>query len=339
MDNWIDMNGPDGDVVLSSRIRLARNLSDFPFPIAMSDDDAAKVKAQVRDSILKSNTVLSRDFDYVDLAKTTPLDRMALVERHLISPDLAREYKRGAVLLSRDEKVSIMINEEDHIRIQTIFPGLQLKEALDLADKIDDVMEENLKYAYDEEIGYLTSCPTNIGTGLRASVMLHLPALVMSDQIKNVLANLNKIGLAVRGIYGEGTEALGNIFQISNQITLGQGESEIIENMIGVTKSIISNERYVALEMYKNNKMRIEDMVYRSYGILKSARILSSEECMKHLSNVRLGKNLGIIKAEMPINGLLVYTQPANIQKIEGKELSPFERDVARAAYVRERIK
>lgn len=339
MDSWIDMNGPDGDVVLSSRIRLARNLSDFPFPIAMTDGDADNVKAQIRDSILKSNTVLSRDFDFIDLAKVKPLDRMALVERHLISPDLAKEYKRGAVLLSHDEKISIMINEEDHIRIQAIFPGLQLKEALDLADKIDDVMEENLRYAYDEELGYLTSCPTNIGTGLRASVMLHLPALVMTDQIKNVLTNLNKIGLAVRGIYGEGTEALGNIFQISNQITLGQGETEIIENMIGVTKSIISNERYVALEMYKSNRMRIEDMVYRSYGILKNARILSSEECMKHLSNVRLGKNLGILKEDMPINGLLVYTQPANIQKIEGKELSPFERDVARAAYVRERIK
>lgn len=338
MDNWINVEGPDGDVVLSSRVRLARNLSDYPFPIAMDDEGARRVKAQVRDSILKSNTVLCRDFEYTDLEKTTPLDRLALVERHLISPDLAKNYRRGAVLLSRDERVSIMVNEEDHIRIQAIFPGLQLKEALDLADKIDDVMEESLKYSYDEELGYLTSCPTNLGTGLRTSVMLHLPALVMTDQIKNVLANLNKIGLAVRGIYGEGTEALGNIFQISNQITLGQDESEIVENISGVTKNIISSERYAAAELYRNNKMRIEDMVYRSYGILKNARILSSEECMKHLSNVRLGKNLGIIKAEIPINELLVYIQPGNIQKIEGKELSPFERDVARAAYVRERI-
>lgn len=336
MENWIDGKGPDDDVVLSSRIRLARNLSMYPFPIAMSEEDSEKVKKEIISSI-KINSVLNNEFDVYDMKDTSQLDRIALVEKHLISPDLAK-LETGAAMIKKDEKVSILINEEDHLRIQTIFPGLQLDGALDLANKIDDLIEENVKYAYDPELGYLTSCPTNLGTGIRASVMIHLPALVITDQIKPLLVNLNKLGIAVRGIYGEGTEALGNIFQISNQITLGQTEEEIIQNLKGVTSSIVKNERIASQEVYKNNKLRIEDMVYRSYGTLVNARVLSMEECMKYLSDIRLGKSLGIIDGDIPVNELLVYIQPANIQKMTGKEMTPFDRDVTRAEYVRNKI-
>lgn len=330
----------DNDVVISSRIRLARNLSDIPFPSVMTEDEAEKVKESVKKAIFDSKTILSTQFLEYDMKKITPLERQSLVERHLISPDLAQNTKNGSALIKNDGTVSILINEEDHLRIQTIFNGLNLKEAWDLADKIDDLIEENISYAFDEKLGYLTACPTNVGTGIRASVMVHLPALTITGQIGNVLNSVSKIGIAVRGMYGEGTQSLGDIYQISNQVTLGQSEIDIIENREGIVKQIISNERKSREDLYKKRKVQIEDRIGRSYGLLTNAKVMSTQEFMKLISDVRLGAVLNIVNLDIQkIDEITTHIQPGNLQKIIGKQLEPYERDIKRAEYVSKLIK
>ncbi|AFK85995.1 MULTISPECIES: protein arginine kinase [Thermoanaerobacterium] len=330
----------DNDVVISSRIRLARNLSDIPFPSVMTEDEAEKVKESVKKAIFDSKTILSTQFLEYDMKKITPLERQSLVERHLISPDLAQNTKNGSALIKNDGTVSILINEEDHLRIQTIFNGLNLKEAWDLADKIDDLIEENISYAFDEKLGYLTACPTNVGTGIRASVMVHLPALTITGQIGNVLNSVSKIGIAVRGMYGEGTQSLGDIYQISNQVTLGQSEIDIIENLEGIVKQIISNERKSREDLYKKRKVQIEDRIGRSYGLLTNAKVMSTQEFMKLISDVRLGAVLNIVNLDIQkIDEITTHIQPGNLQKIIGKQLEPYERDIKRAEYVSKLIK
>jgi len=225
------------------------------------------------------------------------------------------------------------------LRIQCILQGFKLDESWDMADKIDDLIEETIDYAYDEKLGYLTSCPTNVGTGIRASVMVHLPALTLTGQISNILNSVSKIGMAVRGIYGEGTQALGDIYQISNQVTLGQSEIEIIENIKGVAKQIISSERKAREELYKKQKIQIEDKVGRAFGILSNAKIMSTNEYMKLMSDVRLGIVLGIIDVDLDVlDRLTTQIQPANLQKIYGQPLDPYERDVKRAEYVSQQL-
>ncbi|MGB9779898.1 protein arginine kinase [Caldanaerobacter sp.] len=325
----------DKDVVLSSRIRLARNIKDISFPTIMTEEEGRKVIELARKAILGSNTILSTQFTEYEMRKLTPLDRQALVEKHLISPDLSQNIKTGYVLIKDDNTVSIMVNEEDHLRIQCILQGFRLDESWDMADKIDDLIEETIDYAYDEKIGYLTSCPTNVGTGIRASVMVHLPALTITGQISNILNSVSKIGMAVRGIYGEGTQALGDIYQISNQVTLGQSEIEIIENIKGVAKQIISSERKAREELYKKQRIQIEDRVGRAFGILSNAKVMSTNEYMKLMSDVRLGIVLGIIDVDLDVlDRLTTQIQPANLQKIYGQPLDPYERDVKRAEYV-----
>lgn len=325
----------DKDVVLSSRIRLARNVKDIPFPTVMTEEQGKKVIELARKAILGSNTILSTQFTEYEMKKLTPLDRQALVEKHLISPDLSQNIKSGYALIKDDNTVSIMVNEEDHLRIQCILPGLKLDESWDMADKIDDLIEETIDYAYDEKIGYLTSCPTNVGTGIRASVMVHLPALTITGQISNILNSVSKIGMAVRGIYGEGTQALGDIYQISNQVTLGQSEKEIIENIEGVAKQIISSERRAREELYKKQRVQIEDRVGRAFGILSHAKVMSTKEYMTLMSDVRLGIVLGILSVDLDkLDRLTTQIQPANLQKIYGMQLNPYERDVKRAEYV-----
>ncbi|WP_009610321.1 protein arginine kinase [Caldanaerobacter subterraneus] len=325
----------DKDVVLSSRIRLARNVKDIPFPTVMTEEQGKKVIELARKAILGSNTILSTQFTEYEMKKLTPLDRQALVEKHLISPDLSQNIKTGYALIKDDNTVSIMVNEEDHLRIQCILPGLKLDESWDMADKIDDLIEETIDYAYDEKIGYLTSCPTNVGTGIRASVMVHLPALTITGQISNILNSVSKIGMAVRGIYGEGTQALGDIYQISNQVTLGQSEKEIIENIEGVAKQIISSERRAREELYKKQRVQIEDRVGRAFGILSHAKVMSTKEYMTLMSDVRLGIVLGILSVDLDkLDRLTTQIQPANLQKIYGMQLNPYERDVKRAEYV-----
>jgi protein arginine kinase len=258
----------------------------------------------------------------------------------LISPNLT-ESKKGAVILSENEDISIMVNEEDHLRIQCLFPGLQLIEALHVANTLDDWIEKKVDYAFDEKYGYLTSCPTNVGTGLRASVMMHLPALVITQQISRIVPAINQLGLVVRGIYGEGSEAQGNILQISNQITLGKTEQDIVEDLISVVSQVIERERAAREILIQQSKIRLEDRVFRSYGILANSRIIQSKEASQCLSDLRLGIDMGIIEnvSRSILNELMILTQPNFLQQYAGKELGPDERDSRRAALIRERLK
>ncbi|MDF2548846.1 MAG: protein arginine kinase [Anaerosolibacter sp.] len=341
MAKWMEQLGPESDIIISSRIRLARNVEEFPFPVALTKSKSKDLIKKVRDTILEGNTTLKNDFEVFELEEMPQLERQTLVEKYLISAALMDQSEKSAVLLNKDESVSIMVNEEDHIRIQCLLPGFQLTEAWDTADKIDDVLEESLKYTFDEELGYLTSCPTNVGTGIRASVMVHLPALTMTGYINRILQAASQIGLAVRGIYGEGTEFTGNIFQISNQLTLGRNEREIVANLKDVTLQIIQKERDARNTLLSSNRIQLEDRMYRSYGTLANARILSSQEFMKLLSDLRLAidmKIIGGISMDV-INQMMVMAQPAYLQKSAGKPLSVNERDIRRATIVREKLK
>ena len=240
---WMSKKAPETDVVLSSRVRIARNLRNYPFPLFATSEQSEKAMEQLL-GIAESGRLNGVDsFQTIRLSELTELEKLVLVEKHLISPMLANESRNGALILSNTEDVSIMVNEEDHLRIQCLYPGFQIPEAWDFSSKIDDLFEEGVDYAFDEKHGYLTSCPTNVGTGIRASVMMHLPALVLTGQINRILTAVTQVGLAVRGLYGEGSEATGNLFQVSNQITLGQSEQEIVENLHAVAKQIIGHEK------------------------------------------------------------------------------------------------
>jgi protein arginine kinase len=338
MKGWMQGNGPHNDIILSSRIRLARNIAGIPFPSGLEVEKAKEVIAMVRSSLSKGETPL--DFKSLTMNELPLLERQVLVERHLISPVLSKNDASGAAIISSDGTASIMINEEDHIRIQAILPGLQIKRSWEMASDIDDILEQNLEYAYNENWGYLTSCPTNVGTGMRASVMVHLPALTITGNMNKILQAVAHIGLTIRGLYGEGTEFVGNIFQISNQITLGRAEEEIVENLTVVTKQIIDKEKEARKVLLESNRMQTEDKIWRSWGIMKNARVLSSQECMKLLSNIRLGVGMGIIEniSIQLLNEIMIETQTASIQKFSGKELSAGERDIIRAEMVRNKL-
>lgn len=341
MASWYIEKGPESDVVVSSRVRLARNFSEFPFPFKMNSNQQNEVISRVKNAVFASSKSASKEFLFLDLETISPIDKLTMVEKHVISPELAESQKRGSAIISRDEKISIMINEEDHLRIQCMFPGMQLDKAWKLCDKMDTLLEEKIEFAFDNNYGYLTCCPTNLGTGIRASAMLHLPALTMTGYIRNVLEACSKLSIAVRGLYGENSEASGNMFQVSNQVTIGMDEEEIIENVTKVTSQIMEQERTLRNELYKQNSFRFEDKIFRSLGILSNARVLTSEESLKYISDVRLGAEMGLlpdISLEI-LNEITIFTQPANLQKIAGKPLNPEERDVKRAEIVRGRIK
>jgi protein arginine kinase len=338
MKGWMQGNGPHSNIILSSRIRLARNIADIPFPSGLDTNRAEKVVRMVKDSIFKSESTL-KFRDYI-MQELPPIERQFLVERHLISPGLSKNSVKGAALISSDGVVSIMINEEDHIRIQTILPGLQIKKSWEMASEIDDLLEQDLEYAYNENWGYLTSCPTNVGTGIRASVMVHLPALNITGNMNKILQAVAHIGFTIRGLYGEGTEIVGNIFQISNQITLGRAEEEIIESLTAVTGQIIDKEKEARKVLLESNRVQIEDKIWRSRGIMKSARMMNSQECMKLLSDIRLGVDMGIIE-DIPIqllNEIMIETQAASVQKNSKRELSSLERDIIRADIIRGKL-
>jgi len=338
---WMDADGPDADIVISSRVRVARNLAGMPFPHLLNADKSAEVIHAVRmavENIEASDRI--GNLELSGLSELSPVERQILVDKHLISPDLLNNFQSKAVVLRDDEVISIMVNEEDHLRIQCLLPGLQLKVAWELINRLDDGLEKTLDYAFSEKLGYLTSCPTNVGTGMRASVMLHLPGLKLTKQLSGVLSAIGKLGLTVRGLYGEGTEALGDLFQLSNQITLGQSEEEIINNLLSITSQILAQEQAARRAMYKDRREVIEDRVYRAYGILKNARILSSEEAMRLFSDLRLGMELKIISG-IPVrllNELMVKIRPAFLTKMAGQELSTYHRDVYRAELVRKEL-
>lgn len=338
LSSWMNEEGPESDIVLSSRIRLARNLKDFTFSMLLQNDEANKIIHLVEEKLTCLENV--QELELIKMSDMQPLEKRILVEKHLISPHLAQDALFGACLLSKDEKISIMINEEDHVRIQCLLSGLQLTEALELADEIDNCIEEQVDYAFDEKRGYLTSCPTNVGTGLRASVMMHLPGLVLTQRMNRIIPAINQLGLVVRGIYGEGSEVLGNIFQISNQITLGKSENEIVEDLKSVVKQIIAQERLAREALVKTSNIQLEDRIFRSFGILSNARILESKEAAKCLSDVRLGIDLGYINniSKTILNELMILTQPGFLQQYAGEMLRDTEKDQRRAAFIRDRL-
>jgi protein arginine kinase len=340
VSEWMNGDGSDADIVISSRVRLARNLRDQPFPLLATDSQLEQVIEKVGQAMEDEEFKRQGVFEMIRMDTLTSLQKRVLMEKHLISPNLLAESRKGAVILSENEAISIMVNEEDHLRIQCLFSGLQLKEAWEAADQVDDIFERHLDFAFDEQRGFLTSCPTNVGTGIRASVMMHLPGLVMTQKINRILSAINQLGLVVRGMYGEGSEAIGNIFQISNQITLGQSEEEIIENLSSVTRQIIEWERAERNDLLQNHRLQLENRVCRSYGILTNARIIESKEAAERLSDVRLGIDLDIIK-DVPLsvmNELMVMTQPGFLQQYAGQQLTADSRDERRARLIRERL-
>jgi protein arginine kinase len=341
ISEWMRVKGPQSEVVFSSRVRIARNITGLPFPMLSTASQAEEVVQLVEEAWKKDKDhPVLKDAELLRMSDLTPLEKRVLVEKHLISPQLAEESRHGAVLLSKDESVSIMINEEDHIRIQCLFPGLQLEKAWELASQLDDWLEKHLTFAFDEQCGYLTSCPTNLGTGIRASVMVHLPALAMTQQLHRLLPAITQVGLAVRGIYGEGSEALGQLYQVSNQVTLGQSEEEIIEKLQGIVSQMIEHEQSARKRLLTHSSVQLEDRVYRSYGILAHSRIIDSKEAMQRLSDVRLGVDLNIISdvSASVMNELLVMTQPGFLQQYAGERLEAEERDIRRAKLIRERL-
>nr|WP_278187274.1 MULTISPECIES: protein arginine kinase [Bacillaceae] len=340
VSSWMSEEGPDSDIVLSSRIRLARNFEDYKFPTVFSHEEAKMIIVNMEEILKKTPVQKFGQMELLKIDEMQPLQKRVLVEKHLISPKLAEDSPYGAVLLTENEEVSIMINEEDHIRIQCLFPGLQLSEALDAANVIDDWLESNIQFAFDEKHGYLTSCPTNVGTGLRASVMMHLPGLILTQKINRIIPAIHQLGLVVRGIYGEGSEALGNIFQISNQITLGKSEEDISRDLKGVVSQLISQERSAREALRKTSNIQLEDRVYRSLGVLSNSRIIETKEAARCLSDVRIGIDMGYIE-NMPksiLNELMILTQPGFLQQYAGGPLRPYERDIRRATLIRERL-
>ena len=340
LSHWMRTEGNESEIVISSRVRIARNLLQHPFPLLATNHHLEQVQEELHAVLEDPKIHAFGKLHEIKLIETDELSRKMLVEKHLISPSLANESRSGAVYISEDESLSIMINEEDHLRIQCLYPGFQIQEAWEKASAVDDTFEEHVKFAFDDKRGYLTSCPTNVGTGLRASVMMHLPALVLTQQMNRILSAVAQIGLTVRGIYGEGSEAMGNLFQISNQITLGQNESEIIDNLRGVVIQIIGHEKAARERILDESRLRVIDRVMRSFGILSYAAIMDPKEAAQRLSDVRLGVDLGLIQGISPqsLNELMVLTQPGFLYKsFEGK-MEMNEMDRFRAKLIRQKL-
>ncbi|MBN2145425.1 MAG: protein arginine kinase [Candidatus Aureabacteria bacterium] len=337
---WLNGTGPESDLVLSSRIRIARNIKGFRFPGKATSEDKKKILSIVESVVSSSKSSMLKGSLFVHIHELDDVDRQFLVERHLISPELSNASTGSGVIISNKETISIMINEEDHLRIQVLHSGLQLKEVWKTIDELDTELEKTLDFAFSSKFGYLTACPTNLGTGIRASAMLHLPALVYSKQINKVLHATVKLGLAVRGLYGEGSEALGNLFQISNQASLGMNETEIIETLSKVVRQIIMYEKNQRRYLINNNLKEVEDRVWRAYGSLTTARIITSKETIGLLSTLRMGVDLGILESHLRklVNELLILTQPANLQKNFDRKLNPTERDIERANLIRQKL-
>jgi protein arginine kinase len=336
---WLRGSGPESDIVISTRIRLARNLADFPFIRRCTPADRAAIERTVKDGIEKVAAWNNR-LTYVNVADLPLVDRQFLIERQLISRELADAEGARSVAIDNEETFAIMINEEDHLRLQVMHSGLDLNAAWDQINSIDDLLEEHINYAFHEQLGYLTACPTNVGTGLRVSVMLHLPALVITRQIDKVFRSLQKISLAVRGLYGEGSQAMGDFYQISNQITLGRSEETLLQQVGDVVPVLIDYERRAREFLIKESQKDLHDRVSRAYGILCTAQTISSEETMHLLSSVRMGINLGLIEdLEIPtVNKLFIHTQPAHLQKLRGSELDTADRNIERAHYLQRHL-
>ena len=336
--DWMVGGDVDTAVVLTSRIRLARNVRLLPFPGWATKDQRRQAMALIQPVVQMMRPM--KDAFCQSLSGLTSVQKQVLVERHLISREHAARNEGSAAVIERRQSLSIMINEEDHLRMQSIRPGLNLRVAFDALNDLDDELQESLTFAFDRKLGYLTTCPTNLGTGLRASAMLHLPALVLSEQINQVLNAIGRMGLAVRGLYGEGTESLGNLYQISNQSTLGESEHHIIERLERVIDKVAGHETNARLKLLEDDRMMLQDKIGRSYGILRHAWLIDSKEALNHLSLIRLGANLGFFPHETVrlCDNLLMEIQPAHLQLHSGKKLSPEQRDESRGQIIRTQL-
>ncbi|PYJ85562.1 MAG: protein arginine kinase [Verrucomicrobia bacterium] len=331
--------GPHDRIVMSSRVRLARNLKDFPFPGWAKKADRVKALEAIRlavESLPQMSGAFSESMDNL-----SAMDKQILVERHLISREHAAKGVGSGLVLNKEESLCVMINEEDHLRMQALRPGLQLRSAWLAIDQVDTILEKRLDYAFSNDLGYLTACPTNIGTGIRVSAMLHLPALVLSEQINQIIQAVNKLGLAVRGLYGEGTEALGNVFQVSNQMTLGEAETDIVERLNKVLTQLIEHEENARGSLLEKKPKMVFNHIGRAYGILANAHSISSKETMNLLSLMRLGIDLGMLPGveRSLVDELFILTQPAHLQQQLSEKLSAEERDLLRADMLRERLR
>ncbi len=335
MSSWYTSHAPEDDIAVSTRIRLARNLSGLPFPARMSSEQRKELNLKVKNAVLQSNTPFAKSLKYIDMADVPQTEIAAMVERHIISPEFAEENADRAIIISADESISIMIGEEDHVRIQVILGGLQLEKAYDTAEQLDSLLYNELHFAFDRNLGFLTECPTNLGTGLRASVMLHLPVTESNGEISSIAETVGKIGFTVRGMYGEGTKASASMYQVSNQITLGISEKNAIDNLKIITAQLIDKERKARNGL---NKIKLEDMCFRALGTLQNSRILSSKEMMDLLSRIKLGISMGIIKTDVLPIKLFIEGQPNMLMKKYG-QLEPEERDIYRAAFIRDALK
>jgi len=339
---WLKGTGPESDIVISSRIRLARNLADFPFIARSTEADRAEIEKTLHSHVtaLQESGKFPSGTLYFNVGDMEEVDQQFLVERQLISRELAENEGARAAVIDPAERFSVMINEEDHLRFQVMHSGLDLGSTWQQINELDDLIEEQVTYAFSDKLGYLTACPTNVGTGVRVSVMLHLPALVITRQIEKVFKSLQKINLAVRGLYGEGSQAMGDFYQISNQITLGMTEEELTKKVADVVPVLIDYERQAREFLVRESHETLHDRVSRAYGILRTAQTISSEETMHLLSSVRMGINLGLINdLEIPtINKLFILTQPAHLQKLSGVELDQADRNIERATYLRRNL-
>lgn len=335
---WMSCDGPHSGIAVSTRVRLARNLEGVRFPTHPDQSTRREVLDDVRRAILSLPD--GKDYVWRELDDQLPLERRLLVERHLISRELADGDGPRAVAVNAGKSLAVMVNEEDHLRLQCLMSGLSVQEAYDRVNRLDDQLSERLSFAFDEVYGYLTSCPTNIGTGLRVSVMVHLPALVMTRHIEKVFRAVYEMRMAVRGFYGEGTEAFGELYQISNQITCGKCEQDIIDDMEAVIGAIIRYEEKAREELAAGERSQLEDRVWRSWGLLRNARLMTSEEAMRHLSSLRLGVVMGVFDAVelSELQRLFLYSQPAHLQSLEGRELESGDRDVVRARFIRKQL-
>lgn len=341
MEKWYEKRGIDDTPIISSRIRLARNVSKYPFPAMLSDNDANSMIQEVLAAVKEHPNPLTTESALLMAADISSVDKQVLAEQHILSPALLKSAKVAAVLKHDNDSVSVMLNEEDHVRISSVTPGDEIDSAWHVANMLDDAIEQSVSYAFDRNYGYLTSCPTNTGTGLRASFMVHLPMLERTGQLKNLIPALSKFGMTVRGHYGEGTEPMGSIYQISNQVTLGKSESEIISALKNVAKQVTDNESSLLEMAMKADRTQLEDSVYRSFGVLSHCRTLSAKEAMGLLSNVRLGFMTGLLQENKPawtIYAIMMNCQPGSLAKAYGVEPRAAEMDVMRAEYVRKTI-
>lgn len=335
---WLSGEGSDSQVVLSSRVRLARNIADSPFPSRADTDKRESILSFVKNAVGKSESLCRGTF--VDCKELDDLDRSFLVERHLASVEFTRCRDSCALFIGEKENTSLMINEEDHLRVQALSSGLEIRKAFEMADQMDEDLSGSLEFAFNPTFGYLTACPTNTGTGMRASVLIHLPGLALTREIEKVISQINRLGLVVRGFYGEGSDVWGNLFQVSNQTTLGRSEEDIVESLERVTRQIIEYEENARKRLFSEAEDQIEDKIWRAFGILKYARTLTSEEVLNMLSAIRLGIGTGIVKSlSLPqVNEILALSQPAHLQKYFKKRMEPGERDRVRAELVRSKL-